>query len=347
MVQTAATNKTDPSKMETAKRDNPLEQLSTLLDEDMKLVNQLILKHMQSDIPMIPQLAGHLIAAGGKRVRPLLAVAAAQLFDYDGDDHCKLAACVEFIHTATLLHDDVIDESDQRRGKASAHVIFGNEAAVLVGDFLFSRAFQLMVEIGSLPILRILSNASATISEGEVLQLTTTGNIKITREDYLNVVRAKTAELFAASCEAGALAAGGTEKDCAALRRYGDNLGIAFQIVDDILDYREADAALGKNTGDDFREGKMTLPIVMALQSANTEEKAFFESVLTRTDKQQDGDFEKARAIMEKYGIFEKALHEAESYGSDAKSALAGFDKNPEITSLLSGLIDFVINRRH
>ncbi len=347
MVQNAATNKTDTEKAGTGKPENPLERLSTLLESDMKQVNQLILKHMKSDIPMIPQLAGHLIAAGGKRVRPLLAVAAAQMFAYDGDDHCKLAACVEFIHTATLLHDDVIDESEQRRGKASAHVIFGNEAAVLVGDFLFSRAFQLMVEIGSLPILRILSNASATISEGEVLQLTTTGNIRITREDYMNVIRAKTAELFAASCEAGALAAGGTEAECDALRRYGENLGIAFQMVDDILDYRPADAALGKNTGDDFREGKMTLPVVLLLQSATEEEKTFFESAFIRTEKQQDGDFEKACTLMEKYGIFEKALREAETYGQLAKDALTGFDKNPEITSLLSGLIDFVINRRH
>ncbi|TNE32714.1 MAG: polyprenyl synthetase family protein [Alphaproteobacteria bacterium] len=342
MVQTAATNKT-----ETDKPENPLEKLSILLETDMKRVNQLILKHMKSDIPMIPQLAGHLIAAGGKRVRPLLAVAAAQMFDYDGEDHCKLASCVEFIHTATLLHDDVIDESEQRRGKASAHVIFGNEAAVLVGDFLFSRAFQLMVEIGSLPILKILSNASATISEGEVLQLTTTGNTRITREDYLNVIRAKTAELFAASCEAGALAAGGTEEECAALRSYGENLGIAFQMVDDILDYRTPDAALGKNTGDDFREGKMTLPVVLLLKSASEEEKEFFEKAFLRTETQKTGDFEKACTLMEKYGIFEKALHEAESYGQQAKDALTGFDKNPEITSLLSGLIDFVINRRH
>lgn len=342
MVQNAAQSNTEISKST-----HPLERLSVLLDGDMRTVNKLILKHMQSDIPMIPQLAGHLIAAGGKRVRPLLAVAAAQLFGYEGEDHCKLAACVEFIHTATLLHDDVIDESDQRRGKASAHVIFGNEAAVLVGDFLFSRAFQLMVELGSLRVLKILSDASATISEGEVLQLTTTGNTRISRDDYLNVIRAKTAALFAASCEAGALSAGGSEKDCAALRRYGENLGIAFQMVDDILDYRPADAALGKNTGDDFREGKMTLPVVLLLEQATAEEKAFFEKAFTRTDQQQDDDFETARALMEKYGIFEKALAEAESYGRLAKDALAGFDKNPEITSLLSGLIDFVINRRH
>lgn len=342
MVQNAAQSNTEISKST-----HPLERLSVLLDSDMKTVNRLILKHMQSDIPMIPQLAGHLIAAGGKRVRPLLAVAAAQLFGYEGEDHCKLAACVEFIHTATLLHDDVIDESDQRRGKASAHVIFGNEAAVLVGDFLFSRAFQLMVELGSLRVLKILSDASATISEGEVLQLTTTGNTKISRDDYLNVIRAKTAELFAASCEAGALMAGGSEKDCAALRRYGENLGIAFQMVDDILDYRPADAALGKNTGDDFREGKMTLPVVLLLEQATAEEKAFFEKAFTRTDHQQDGDFETARAIMEKYNIFEQALTEAASYGETAKAALAGFNQNPEITALLTELIDFVLNRRH
>jgi len=306
---------------------------------------------MQSDIPMIPQLAGHLIAAGGKRVRPLLAVAAARLLDYDGSETrkelCKLAACVEFIHTATLLHDDVIDESDQRRGKASAHVIFGNEAAVLVGDFLFSRAFQLMVEIGSLPVLKILSDAAATISEGEVLQLTTTGNIRVSRDDYMNVIRAKTAALFAASCEAGALAAGGSATECDALRRYGENLGIAFQMVDDILDYRPADAALGKNTGDDFREGKMTLPALLVLEQATAEEKDFFEKAFTRTDKQQDSDFEKARRIMEKYGIFDKALAEAAAYGDEAKSALQGFNKTPEIAAPLSGLIDFVINRRH
>ncbi|TVQ82750.1 MAG: polyprenyl synthetase family protein [Micavibrio sp.] len=312
----------------------------------MKAVNALILQHMQSGIPVIPELAGHLIAAGGKRVRPLLAVAAADMLGYRGDKHHKLAASVEFIHTATLLHDDVVDDSDRRRGKASAHTVFGNEAAVLVGDFLFSRAFQLMVEIGSLDILRVLADASATISEGEVLQLTTKNNIAAGEENYMKVIRAKTAELFAAASAAGGMAAGGTAEQCAALRCYGENLGIAFQMIDDLLDYREADAALGKNTGDDFREGKMTLPLLLALAEADAEEKAFWQRTCGDL-KQQDGDFETACAIMARHGIFEKGLDKAAAYGRAAQQAIAPFAEETRIYPLLHALIDFVLARRH
>lgn len=325
---------------------SPLEQLSEILQSDMTSVNALILDHMQSGIPMIPELAGHLIAAGGKRVRPMLAIAAANMFSYDGQDHHKLAACIEFIHTATLLHDDVIDDSDQRRGKASAHTIFGNEATVLVGDFLFSRAFQLMVDIGSLDILRVLSNASAIISEGEVLQLTTNNNLNISEDDYLKVILSKTAELFAASCEAGSLISGASEKHCAALRCYGENLGIAFQMIDDLLDYRAPDAALGKDTGDDFREGKMTLPVILAIAAADDEERAFWQRSCGDL-KQQDGDFETACALIQKHDILKQGLNKARQYGDKAQNALQDIETSSPILPLLHRLIDFVIERHY
>ncbi len=325
---------------------SPLKQLSDMLQSDMKSVNTLILEHMQSGIPMIPELASHLIAAGGKRVRPLLSIAAANMFDYGGEDHYMLAASVEFIHTATLLHDDVIDDSDQRRGKASAHTIFGNEATVLVGDFLFSRAFQLMVQIGSLDVLRILSDASAVISEGEVLQLTTNNNINISEDDYLKVILSKTAELFSAACEAGAMVSSASEKDSKALRSYGENLGIAFQMIDDLLDYRTADAALGKNTGDDFREGKMTLPVILAVAHADDEEKAFWQRTCGDLD-QQDGDFEHACALVEKHNVVAEGLEKARAYGDKAQDALASVNSSSPLAPLLHNLIDFVIERHY
>src|SRR5271154_2298331 len=243
--------------------DMALDNLAALVADDMLAVNQLIIRRMESHVQLIPQLAGHIIAAGGKRLRPILTLAGARLCGYQGARHHKLAACVEFIHTATLLHDDVVDASNLRRGEPSANTLFGNQASVLVGDFLFSRAFQLMVEDGSIDVLRILSTASAIIAEGEVLQLTPTSDTATSEQAYLEVVRAKTAELFAAACRIGAVVGGRPASEEEALRTFGLNLGIAFQIADDVLDYGAESAQIGKTVGDDFRESKITLPVIL------------------------------------------------------------------------------------
>ena len=244
---------------------NALDELTALVADDLARVNALILAHMQSPVALIPQLAGYILSAGGKRLRPVLTLASARLCGVEGDRHPGLAAAVELIHTATLLHDDVVDESDRRRGRASANAIFGNEASVLVGDFLFSRAFQLMTADGSIDVLRILAGASAVIAEGEVLQLATANDLATTRDAYFKVIESKTAALFAAACEVGALAAGRPEH-AAGLSAFGRALGMAFQIVDDVLDYVASEARLGKAIGDDFRDGKVTLPVILAYQ---------------------------------------------------------------------------------
>lgn len=322
---------------------NPLERLASALKTDMDAVNALILDRMQSDIPLIPQLAGHLIAGGGKRIRPLLTLAAAKLFGYDGDRQYRLSACVEFIHTATLLHDDVVDDSDQRRGKASANALFGNEAAVLVGDFLFSRSFQLMVEDGSIDVLRVLSNASAVIAEGEVLQLSTANDISATRDQYFRVIGAKTAELFAAACETGAIIAGRPADQCRAMRDYGMYLGIAFQISDDVLDYASTDARIGKSPGDDFKEGKMTLPVILALEAADAEERAFWQRTLADLD-QREGDLETARQILARHNALEGALDIARAQAALGRQSLASLPQST-ISTDMADLIDFAVER--
>lgn len=327
----------------TTAKPNPLERLAEALKPDMAAVNALILDRMQSDIPLIPQLAGHLIAGGGKRIRPLLTLASAALFDYKGARQHKLAACVEFIHTATLLHDDVVDESDQRRGKASANAVFGNEAAVLVGDFLFSRSFQLMVEDGSLEVLRILSNASAVIAEGEVLQLSTANNIDTTEADYLKVIGAKTAELFAAACEVGAIVADRPAEECKALRDYGMYLGLGFQISDDVLDYAASEERLGKSVGDDFKEGKMTLPVLKALAKASPAEKDFWQRTMCDLD-QKDGDLAEAQAIIKKHKGLDLALAQARDFAAKGRKCLDSLPGNG-IRRDLAELIDFAVER--
>lgn len=324
-------------------RVNPLEQLADHLKSDMDAVNVLIMDRMQSDIPLIPQLAGHLIAGGGKRIRPLLTLGSAALFGYDGIRQHKLAACVEFIHTATLLHDDVVDESNQRRGKASANAVFGNEAAVLVGDFLFSRSFQLMVEDGSLEVLRILSNASAVIAEGEVLQLTTANNLDTTEEQYLQVIGSKTAALFAAACEVGAIVADRPANECAALRDYGTCLGVAFQISDDVLDYRASEERLGKSVGDDFREGKMTLPVLKALAKATPAEKTFWQRTMADLDQTED-DLAEAQTILKKYKALDASLAQARDYAAKGRKELEKLPNHP-LRQNMAELIDFAVER--
>ena len=287
--------------------DEALHALQNLVGDELGEVNDVIVARMQSRVDLIPQLANHLIASGGKRLRPMLTLASAKLSGYVGDRQVKLAACVEFIHTATLLHDDVVDESDLRRGRATANAVFGNEASVLVGDFLFSRSFQLMVEDGSLRVLEILSNASSVIAEGEVAQLITNNDTSTSEDAYLEVIRAKTAALFAAACSIGAVVAERPNVEEDALESYGRNLGIAFQLVDDALDYSAEQAALGKTVGDDFREGKITLPVVLAYRRGSDDERAFWQQTLEDGDRGDD-DFDRAVALMTKHGSLEATI---------------------------------------
>lgn len=327
----------------------PLERLSALLHDDMKAVNKSIIDHMQSDVPMIPQLAGYLIASGGKRIRPLLTLACTRMFDAGTDRPFGLAASVEFIHTATLLHDDVVDGSDERRGQKAANLVFGNQASVLVGDFLFSRAFQLMTADGSLEVLRILSDASAIIAQGEVKQLTTANNLDTSMDDYIEVVSAKTAALFAAACEIGPVIAGQDKQAQAALAEYGMALGIAFQIIDDVLDYNAEQEKLGKAIGDDFREGKMTAPVLIALENASDDERAFWTRTMGELN-QEDGDLARAMDIMIAHDSLNKGVKLAEDYAAKAIAALDSLPaaaRDSELGMALKDLITFVINRAY
>lgn len=322
-----------------------LAALTSMVGDDLTAVNNLIVQRMESGVPLIPQLAGHIVAAGGKRLRPLLTLACAKLCNYDGVRHRKLATCVEFIHTATLLHDDVVDASDLRRGGPSANALFGNQASVLVGDFLFSRAFQLMTEDGSLDVLRILSNASAIIAEGEVLQLSTMNDSKTSEQAYLEVVRAKTAELFAAACRIGAVVAGRSAIEEEALRTFGLNLGIAFQIIDDVLDYSAKQAELGKTVGDDFREGKMTLPVILAINRGQETERVFWRRVLEKLE-QRAGDLAQAQDLLLKHNALPDCIARARHYGAIARDALGIFPDQPMKTALLD-VIDFTVERSY
>ncbi len=319
------------------------DRLLALVDADMRATNQLIVDRMASKVPLIPQLAGYLIAAGGKRLRPLLTLASAQLCGYQGTRHHGLAACVEFIHTATLLHDDVVDESDLRRGQRSANAVFGNQASVLVGDFLFSRAFELMTADGSIEILRILSSAAKTIAEGEVMQLSVASSTKTTEADYLEVITGKTAALFAAACEVGAVVADQPEDAQEALRLFGLNLGIAFQLVDDVLDYSAVQAKLGKEVGNDFREGKMTLPVLLAYKRGSAEEKAFWQRTLE--DKTfNEHDLDHAITLLQKHGTLAATIDRARQYGAAAQSALSHFPPSAVREAMLES-VSFVIER--
>ena len=322
-----------------------LDALNDIVDGDLRAVNALILERMQSPVPMIPQLAGHVVAAGGKRLRPMLTLAAARLCGYAGPRHVGLATCVEFIHTATLLHDDVVDDSSLRRGLASANTLFGNKPSVLVGDFLFSRAFELMVEDGSLEVLAILSRASSIIAEGEVMQLVTTSDIETTEEAYLNVIRAKTAHLFAAACRIGAIVADRPRSEADALEAYGMNLGIAFQLIDDVLDYSAKQATLGKTIGDDFREGKMTLPIVLALRRGDEAEHAFWRRTVEALEQTPE-DLHQAIAILKNRRALVDTVEQARGYGQEAALALGAFPDGPVKQALLD-VVEFCVDRAY
>ncbi len=302
--------------------------LVDLTKPGMDRVNQLILSKAGSDVQMIPEVANHLISSGGKRLRPMLTLASAALFDYQGDADVKLATSVEFMHTATLLHDDVVDESDLRRGKSTARMIWGNQASVLVGDFLLGQAFRMMVDVGSLDALDVLSTAATVIAEGEVLQLSVAKNMETTEDDYLQVIRAKTAALFAAAAEVGPIIAHADKGGRNALKSYGMNLGLAFQLVDDALDYGGKSAELGKNTGDDFREGKITLPVILAYRRGTAAERAFWREAI-EGGKSDDAQLDKAMGLITKYHGLADTIARAVHYGEMARDALAPLPRAP------------------
>ena len=322
-----------------------LDALGELVGAELEAVNRHIVERMQSPVALIPQLASHIVAAGGKRLRPMITLAASRLCGYRGERHHRLAACVEFIHTATLLHDDVVDESELRRGLASANAVFGNKASVLVGDFLFSRAFQLMVEDGSLRVLAILSNASAVIAEGEVHQLITANDLTTSEAAYLEVIRAKTAELFAAAARIGAVVAERSLEEEEALARFGLNLGISFQLIDDALDYSASESTLGKSVGDDFREGKVTLPVILAYQAGGAEERQFWHRTI-ETLEQCEADLARAQGLLAARHALTGTVERARAYGHLAKDALAIFPDSIERRALLQA-IDFAIERAY
>jgi octaprenyl-diphosphate synthase len=322
-----------------------LDRLAELVAPDMERVNAAILTRTGSDVAMIPEVANHLISSGGKRLRPMLTLAMAKLSGYSGDGHIKLAAAVEFMHTATLLHDDVVDESDMRRGKLAARMLWGNEASVLVGDFLLGQAFKMMVEVGNLHALDILSSPAAVIAEGEVMQIGAAKNTATNEDEYLAVIRAKTAELFAAACEVGPALAAREKAEQAACRSFGMNLGIAFQLIDDALDYGGKSAKLGKNVGDDFREGKITLPVVLSFRRGTASEREFWNRTLGQGEVRDD-DLDTAIALMAKHHAIEDTVGRARHYGAIANDALALVPPSA-VKTALEEAVAFCIGRAH
>lgn len=323
-----------------------LGKLLALLQADMEACNRSIVSRMESPVALIAQVAAHIVAAGGKRMRPLLTLAAARMCGYQsGERHVHLAACVEFIHTATLLHDDVVDESRLRRGNASANAVFDNKTPVLVGDFMFARAFELMVADGSLHILRILCSASATIAEGEVLQLVTQHDLTTTEDRYLDVVRGKTAALFSAAAQVGAVVADRPLAEEDALATFGMNLGIAFQLVDDALDYAADQAVLGKTVGDDFREGKITLPVLIAYQAGSPEEREFWRRTLEEGEQTEE-DLAQAMALLQRHHAIEMTLARAADFVRAGQKALEIFPPST-LRDALIAVGTYTINRAH
>ncbi len=320
-----------------------LRPLLELVSADMERINETILAHAHSHVDMIPKLAGHLISSGGKRLRPMLTLATSRMLGYEGVSHIRLATAVEFMHTATLLHDDVVDESDFRRGRKAARLIWGNQASVLVGDYLLGQAFKMMVETGILEALRILSGAASVIAEGEVLQLAAQHDVATTEEAYMQIIDAKTAALFAAAAELGAVVAGRPEEEQRALESYGRNLGVAFQLVDDALDYAGEQDNLGKAVGDDFREGKITLPVVLSYRRGGPEERAFWKRVMGEGG-QKEGDLARAMEIMNRHGAIAETMERARDFGARARSAMAVFPAGPARDALLEA-VDFCIAR--
>lgn len=330
--------------LESGKRETAsIKGLVDLTAADMTRVNELILSKAGSDVEMIPEIANHLISSGGKRLRPMVTLAAAQMFGYVGDGHVKLATSVEFMHTATLLHDDVVDESDLRRGRKTARMIWGNQASVLVGDFLLGQAFRMMVDVGSLDALDILSTAASVIAEGEVMQLAAAKNLETTEDEHFAVIKAKTAALFSAAAEVGPVIARASRADRAALRSYGMNLGLAFQLIDDALDYGGSAKDLGKNVGDDFREGKVTLPVILSYRRGSASERAFWKSAI-EDNATDDAALDKAIGLMARHAAIADTIGRARHFGEIARDALAPLDASAQKTALID-VIDFCISR--
>ncbi len=327
---------------------DPGESLKALLEivrEDMDAINRIILDKAVSDVELIPELAHHLIDSGGKRLRPMLAIASSKLCGYPGQGHIRTAAAIEFMHTATLLHDDVVDESSFRRGKKAARILWGNQASVLVGDFLLGQAFRMLVDVGSLPVLKILSNAAAVIAEGEVMQLAAAKNTSTTEDEYLAIINAKTAALFSAAAECGAAITNRPAAEQAALKSYGKNLGIAFQLVDDALDYSGDSASLGKAVGDDFREGKITLPLILSYRRGSDTEREFWRRTIVEGNV-TDADLDQAISLMKKHKAIEATLERARSYGAIARDAMAIFPDRAEKRAM-EDVISFCIARAY
>ena len=327
---------------------SPAENLKPLMDlvaEDMAGINRIILDKSVSEVDLIPQLAHHLIDSGGKRLRPMLALASSKLCHYPGSGHIRVASAIEFMHTATLLHDDVVDVSELRRGKKTARMIWGNQASVLVGDFLLGQAFRMLVDVGSLPVLKILSNAAAVIAEGEVMQLAAAKNTATTEDEYLAIINAKTAALFSAAAEVGAAIVRRPAPEQTALKAYGRNLGLAFQLVDDALDYSGDSAHLGKSVGDDFREGKITLPVILSFRRGSDRERGFWKKTIVDGNL-ETGDFEHAVGLMKRHKAIEATFERARSFGAVARDALAIFPDRPE-KSAMEQVIDFCVQRTH
>lgn len=324
-------------------RQGSVQPLVDLTKADMGRVNEMILSRAGSDVEMIPEVANHLISSGGKRLRPMMTLAAARMFGYEGDGHVRLATAVEFMHTATLLHDDVVDESDLRRGKSTARMIWGNQASVLVGDFLLGQAFKMMVDVGSLAALDVLATSASVIAEGEVMQLAAAKNMETSEDDYLAVIKAKTAALFSAAAEVGPIIADAGDTARAALADYGLNLGLAFQLVDDALDYGGSAADLGKNTGDDFREGKITLPVILSYRRGTDEERAFWKHAIEE-GASDDASLEKAIGLMTRHGAIAETVSRARHFGELARNALSPLKATPQKDALIE-VIDFCISR--
>ena len=320
-----------------------ISKIQNIIQDELQLVERILANKNQSSVDLANSVSNHLIQSAGKRLRPMLTLAAARLAGYDGPYHVHLAATVEFIHTATLLHDDVVDESRQRRGRPTANLLWDNKSSVLVGDYLFARSFQLMVEPGNMRTLEILANASATIAEGEVLQLTAAQDLRTDEDVYLQVIRGKTAALFSAATEVGGVIAGAPEAQVQALHDYGDALGIAFQIVDDLLDYGGATQTIGKNVGDDFRERKLTLPVIKAVALADADERAFWVRTIEKGD-QREGDLEHALQLLARHGAMQAAREDALDWAARARDALTPLPDHP-IRDMLSDLADFVVSR--
>ena len=320
-----------------------MDHLKQLVDQGFDQVNDLILTHLQSQVPLIQEIGRYILAAGGKRLRPLLTLASAASCGYQGKDHAKLACAIEFLHTATLLHDDVVDQSDMRRGQKTANNVWGNQPSVLVGDFLFSRAFDLLVDAGRLDVLKVIASTAEKIAEGEVKQLGAIKNLDTSLHDYLDIIECKTAKLFGAAAKAGAMMADSTQAD--AFYEYGLNLGMAFQIIDDCLDYGSEVQEMGKSAGDDFKEGKITLPLILAYSLSNQEQKTFWQQSMEQ-EKIENNDFLKARDIIQTLGVLESAKEMAHEFGHRAKQAIAQLPAN-DINQALIELVDFSLNRRY